>query len=72
MAQTTNHIRDVTGNPMTTLLTLNNRQEMNDRTIPAKLFGYPSQKQTFQLWKLSLIAEHFGNTMMCPKVFTMT
>lgn len=30
---------------MTTLLTLNDRQEMNDRTILAKLFGYPSQKQ---------------------------
>jgi hypothetical protein len=35
----------VISNPMTTVQTLNDIGKMNDRTILAKPFGYPSQKQ---------------------------
>ena len=38
-------LSNVSHNPMTTVQTLNDSGKMNDRTILAKPFGYPSQKQ---------------------------
>ena len=37
--------KQVISNPMTTVQTLNDSGKMNYRTILAKPFGYPSQKQ---------------------------